>query len=291
MSNRLLITGGHVVPVDPAVDGGPDTDVLVQDGRIVAVGALGHVDAQVVDARGTIVLPGFVDTHRHTWETVLRGLLPASTLGEYLAQVVGGVGPAFGPDDVYAGTLLGSLEALDAGITTLVDWAHANNTPDHADEGVRALREAGIRAMYAHGAPAEASWYAHSDVVHPDAHRVRSRHFSSDAGLLTFALALRGPGFTTAGVVAQEWRLARELGARISVHVGMRVTGMGTQAVRELHEAGLVGPDTTYLHANTSTDDELAMIADSGGTLSISPYVEMLMGHGHPPVDLSLIHI
>lgn len=292
MSHRLLITGGHVVPVDPTVEGGPDVDVLVEDGRIVAVERdLAGVDAEIVDAAGTIVLPGFVDTHRHTWETVLRGMLPACTLDEYLAHLAGVVGPAFEPADVYAGNLLGSLEALNAGITTMVDWSHANNTPDHADEGIRALREAGIRAMYAHGTPARGDWWVGSTHGHPDdARRVRGQYFSSDDGLLTFALALRGPGVTSPEVVAHDWRLARDLAARISVHVGMRITGVHTSAVAELHEAGLLGPDTTYIHASTSTDEELALIAESGGTLSIAPYVEMLMGHGHPPTGRSLDH-
>jgi 5-methylthioadenosine/S-adenosylhomocysteine deaminase len=290
MSRKLLITGGHVVTLDPAVPVGPGTDVLVEGGQIVAVGTdLAGVDAEVVDASGTIVLPGFVDTHRHTWETVLRGMLPACTLDEYLWHVAGVVGPVFEPGDVYAGNLLGSLEAINAGITTLLDWSHINNTPDHADEGIRALRESGIRAVYAHGTPAQMDWWVGSSYNHPsDARRVRDQYFSSENDRLTFALALRGPGVTSPQVVEHDWRLARDLAARISVHVGMRITGVHTSAIDELHEAGLLGPDTTYIHASTSTDRELARIAESGGTLSIAPYVEMLMGHGHPPIGRAL---
>ncbi|MEU6698580.1 amidohydrolase family protein [Pseudonocardia sp. NPDC046786] len=286
MSTRTLITGGVVVPVDPQVESGTGVDVLIDGGRIAAVGRdLGHVDAERIDATGTVVIPGFVDTHRHTWETVLRGALPATTLDGYLGHLAGVVGPVVRPQDVYAGTLLGALEALDAGITTLLDWAHANNTPEHADAGVRALTEAGIRAVYAHGTPARGDWWLGSVHPHPaDARRVRERYFASDDGLLTFALAVRGPGFTTPEVVAADWRLARDLAARISVHVGMRVTDMRTAAVAELDAAGLLGPDTTYIHANTTTDAELDRIAATGGTLSIAPYVEMLMGHGHPPI-------
>jgi cytosine/adenosine deaminase-related metal-dependent hydrolase len=285
MTTRLLVTGGTVVTLDPTLGTLPTGDVLIEDGCIAAVGPdLSAVDAEVLDARGTVVLPGFVDTHRHTWGTVLRGTLPACTPHGCLAGPACVVGPAFSAEDVYAGTLLGALEALNAGITTLVDWADANNTPEHADAGVRALRETGIRAMYAHGTPAQAGWWLDSDLPHPaDARRVRDHHFASDDDLLTFALALRGPGFTPPDVVLRDWRLARELAARISVHVGMRVTGMAqTSAVAELDAMGVLGPDTTFVHASTSTDVELAMMAESGGTVSVAPYVEMLMGHGHP---------
>lgn len=285
---RMLITGGFVLSQDMSIGDQANCDVLVEDGVISAIrpGLADEVtDAEQIDARGTVVIPGFVDSHRHTWETFLRGALPSCTLDHYLATVIGGIGPCSEPEDVYAGNLVGAWEALNAGVTTLVDWSHCNNTPEHADAGIEALREAGLRAVYAHGTPAGPGWWGFSDRSHPeDARRVRSTHFSSDDDLLTFAMALRGPGMTLPEVTAADWRLARDLGSRITVHVGMRVTGLHTQAVAELHEAKLLGPDTTYVHANTQTDEELQMIADSGGTVSIAPYVEMLMGHGHPPV-------
>lgn len=286
MTKRLLVRNGFVVSLDPVVGTRPAADVLVEDGVIAAIEHdLSGVDAEVIDATGTIVLPGFVDTHRHTWQTSARGVLPSCTLDQYLGAVVGTLGPAYRPQDVYIGNLFGSLEALNAGITTLLDWSHCNNTPEHADAGVQGLAEAGIRAVYAHGMPAGADYWVDSVLDHPDdARRVRSRYFSSDDGLLTFALALRGPGICRPEVVAHDWALARELGARISMHSGMRITGLHVQAIDVLNRAGLLGADTTYIHLNTNTDEELALIADSGGSASVAPYVEMVMGHGHPPV-------
>jgi cytosine/adenosine deaminase-related metal-dependent hydrolase len=108
--------------------------------------------------------------------------------------------------------------------------------------------------------------------------------------LLTLALALRGPGMCTPEVVDHDWALARELDARITVHVGQRVTGFKTEMVAELHKAGLLGADTTYVHCNDTTDEEWKMIADSGGTISLSPYVELLMGHGYPPYGKALAY-
>lgn len=289
MTARTLIRNGFVVTMDDGLGDLAGADVVIEDGLIAAVGRdLAPAEAgdmQIIDATGRIVIPGFVDTHRHMWESAMRASMPSCTLDEYLGTVIGVFGPAYQPEDIYVGNYLGALEALNAGITTIVDWSHCNNSPDHADEGIRALRQAGIRAMYAHGTPAGAEWWFDSTLNHPDdARRVKDKHFSSDDDLLTYALAVRGPGVSRPEVVAHDWALARELDARISVHVGMRITGVHGSAIKDLHDAGLLGADTTYVHATTNTDEELRMIADSGGSASIAPYVELIMGHGRPPL-------
>ena len=96
-------------------------------------------------------MPGFVDTHRHTWQTPVRGMLPSCTLDEYFAGMLDNIGIQYRAEDVYIANLMGALEALNAGITTLLDWSHVNNTPEHSDAAIRGLTEAGIRAVYAHG--------------------------------------------------------------------------------------------------------------------------------------------
>ena len=284
MNRRLMIRNASVVSLDPAVGDLRGADILVEEGVIAAVGHdLGVTDAEEIDGANTIAIPGFVDTHRHTWQSALRGVLPDCSLEEYIAARCD-FGPSFRPDDVYVGNLLGSLEALNAGITTMLDWSHISNTPDHADEAIRGLLDAGIRAVYAHGVPAGVEWGGQSVLRHPDdVRRIRSRYFSSDDQLLSFAMALRVPGIATADVVAADWALARELDARITAHVGMRMSGVRQRHVSDLAELGLLGPDVTYVHCNDSTDRELDLIASSGGTVSLAPFIEMAMGHGYPP--------
>ena len=144
-----------------------------------------------------IVIPGFVDSHRHTWETVIRGIAPDVSLGGYFDLVLDQLAPAYRPEDVYAGNYLGSLEAIDAGVTTLLDWSHISNTPEHADEAIRGLRDARLRAVYCYGNPNTwlADWWYTSTLEAPeDIRRVRERYFSSDDGLLTLAMGTRGPG-------------------------------------------------------------------------------------------------
>ncbi|HKP19466.1 MAG TPA: amidohydrolase family protein [Gaiellaceae bacterium] len=285
MSERLVVRGGFVVSMDPEVGEVPNADILVEDGKIVEIGpGLEAGDAEVVDASRMIVLPGFVDTHRHTWQTPVRGVLPCCTLDAYFGDMLGRIGLNYRPDDVYVGNYAGSLEALNAGITTLLDWSHISNTPEHSDEAVHGLQDAGIRGVYAHGIPGDNSWWAYSDRPHPDdIRRIRDRYFSSEDQLLTLAMAARAVGNVTPEVARHDWGLARELGIRITVHVGMRLTGVHVNHVLGMRDAGVMGPDTTYIHCTDSTDEELDLIAETGGSASIASYVELLMGHGRPP--------
>jgi 5-methylthioadenosine/S-adenosylhomocysteine deaminase len=284
-SQRLLIRNGFVVSMDPELGEIARADVFVEDGKIVDVGRdLGVSDAEQVDATGMIVMPGFIDTHRHTWQTPVRGVLPSCTLDHYFAVMLGQVGGFYRPEDVHIGDYAGSLEALNAGVTTLLDWSHINNTPDHADAAIQGLKDAGIRAVYAHGMPTGGEWWSFSDLNHPeDIRRIRDTYFPSDDGLITLALAARQPGNSNFDVAKHDWALARELGILISVHVGMRLHTLHYNPVKDMHDLGLMGPDVCYIHMTDLTDQELDWIAETGGKASIAPYVEMLMGHGPPP--------
>jgi cytosine/adenosine deaminase-related metal-dependent hydrolase len=195
---------------------------------------------------------------------------------------------------VYAGNLAGALECLNAGITTLVDWSHINNTPEHPDAAIQGLAESGIRARYAYGSAntSLAEYWFESRIVIPadDVRRIRSTHFASDDGLLTMGLATRGPGFCVDEVVTAEWAMARELGLPVTVHVAMGRLAGRFGMVRQLHGLGLLGPDTTYVHSCYLSEEEWRMVADSGGTVSVAPQVELQMGHGWPPVMQAIEH-
>ncbi|MER5944078.1 amidohydrolase family protein [Streptomyces sp. NPDC001928] len=288
MSNRILLRGGHVLSMDPGIGDLPQGDVLIEDGQIVAVQRDISADAEVLDMAGRIVIPGFVDTHRHTWEASIRNVAPDATLDDYFVDILDTFAPLYTPEDVYAANLAGSLECLNAGITTLVDWSHINNTPAHPDAAIQALKETGIRAQYAYGSAntSMADYWFESKIAIPgdDVRRIRGKYFASDDGLLTMALATRGPGFCVNDVVNAEWALARELDIPITVHVAMGRLAGRFGMVRQLSDLGLLGPDTTYIHCCYLHDDEWQMVADSGGTISIAPQVEVQMGHGWPPV-------
>jgi len=281
-SQRILIRNGTVLTMDPHLGQLEGADVLVEDGKILEVGpGLDGGDCEVVDATGTIVMPGFVDSHRHLWQAVIRHIGSDWTHGQYLTGVHLGLSGDFRPEDTYIGNLLGAVEALDGGITTLLDWSHNIDTPDHGDAAVEALQASGMRAVFAHGGGAR-MWQLPSTVPHTrDVLRIRDQYFSSDDQLVTMAFALRGPQFSTPEVAHEDWKLVQELGTRVTVHNGDGEWGK-RRPVAWMHEHGMLDERVTHVHCSSLAPDEFQMIADSGGSASVSADVEAQMGLGWP---------
>jgi cytosine/adenosine deaminase-related metal-dependent hydrolase len=283
MPTELLIKRGSVVTVDPEIGDLPEGDILVRDGTIVDVGvnlATSASDAEVIDAQGRLVIPGLVDTHRHVWQGAIGGFTPQVTGAGYDPAVLHGIAPRHSAEDVYAGTLWGALQALDAGITTIGDWAHNLQSAEHADADLRGLQESGVRGYFLYGGPGPAS--EDPNPPHPlDARRMRDEQFGNGVnGRLRMGMALRGPCFTSPERNAQDFAFARDLGLPISVHVGMAGT---SDAVTTLQKYDLLGGDVNYAHGNMLTDEEFDLIAQSHGTLSITPSSDMLMQFGTYP--------
>ena len=270
---KTLLSGGTVLSMDPEIGDFGRGDVLIEDGVITQVAErIDAPGAEVIDATDRIVLPGFVDTHRHTWQTAFRGVGADWTFPEYVIGMHGTVKPHYRPDDVYLGNLLGRMEALHSGVTTMLDWFHAAQSPEHTDAAVAALRDAPGRSIFCFGAG-----YRTTDAVEAEVRRVRAG--LADDGLLTMALGLRAPDEIPLDSIAGELKLAAELGLRTSMHVA----GLdGSRPVAELHEHGLLRDTTTFVHANGIGDDELRMLGDAGCSVSISPDVELKMGFGWP---------
>ena len=284
-AKRTLLKNGTVLSVDRKVGNFPQADVLIEGSKIAAVGPnLSAADAEVVDASNTIVMPGFIDTHRHIWEGILRNIgadVPLEGDASYLAFILNTLAPVYRPEDAYVGDLVGLYGAIDAGITSILDWSHIQATREHADAVIRALQESGMRAVFAYGYP----WWKYPDEHQDDWIRaVAKQYFSSKDQLLTFGLASPGPEFIPFEFAKGQWELARELDALITVHVGVGSAGQHGK-LGEMGKAGLLGPDTTYIHCTTLSDDEIQMIVDTGGTFSLASPVEMMMGHGMPPTQ------
>jgi len=294
----VLIRNGHVVTMDPDASDLPGADVRIGDGVIkeIGVGLEAPDGVRVIDATDMVVLPGLVDTHRHLWQGAIGGTAGRVSLGGYFMGVMAGLAPRYEPEDVYAGTLWGALQALNAGITTMVDWSHITTTPEHTDADIKALQDSGIRAVFLHGPPVAAGlaeWFVDSELPHPeDARRVRSEYFGSGRnGRLAMGLALRGPELSTREVTKHDFNLARELDLPASIHAGMAGYAGRYRTVGTLDELGLLGPDVNYTHANLFTEEEYRLIAASGGSISSCPSVELLLGLGaYPAVGHALEH-
>lgn len=294
MSERVLLRGGYVLSMDDGIGELPVGDVLVEEGSIAAVGDLLPEDgAEVVDLSGHVVMPGFVDTHRHTWQTPFRGVCADWTLEDYFRGIRQSISPRCSAEDVYAGNYVGALEALDAGVTTILDFSHCNNTPEHADAALQGLRDAGIRAMFAYGyfpAPvAEPVFTEHGHRL-ADARRIREQELASDDALVTMGVALTELGLLPFDDTIAEARSAAELGVPTVLHTGCSWGSRVTEGIPELAHHGLLGPEQVHVHCNTLDDRDFRRLADNGCKVSSSPETEIQMGMGHPVIRRALEH-
>jgi len=285
--SKLLLKSGIVVTQDAKLGVLPTGDVLVEDDRIAAIApALPDSGAEMIDCRGHFVLPGLINAHMHTWQTALRSVAANWTLLEYFRHVHAGLATVFVPDDIQIATLAGALNQLDHGVTTLVDWAHNNPTPEHTDAGVDGLKQSGIRAAFFHGSPKpdpKPGEPHFSEVPHPrmEIERLMGGSLASADSLVTLGMAVLGPHYSTLEVSAHDFALARELGLVASMHQGggEAKTPGGWET---LMKRGLVGPHINIVHGNNLTDAQLKAFVDLGVSFSITPENEMSQGHGHP---------
>ena len=281
---RTLIRGGTVLSLDPAVGDFEHADVLIEGDRILAVGPnLANGSAEVIDASTMIVMPGFVDTHRHIWEGLLRNIgtdVPLEGRSSYISFVLHKLAPAFRPRGrVRRQPRLGARSDRrrhhdPPGLVAHPGLAGAHRRGDPGAEGLGPAGRVRLRVPVVGQVGGAAT-----ELVRPRCHGV----LLSKDQKLTLALAAPGPEFTDFEVSRDHWKLAREADARITTHVGVGSYGQDAK-VQEMGEAGLLGPDTTYIHCTTLNDTEIQMIVDTGGTVSLASPVEMMMGHGMPPI-------
>jgi 5-methylthioadenosine/S-adenosylhomocysteine deaminase len=284
--SRIRVKGATIVSMDPTLGVIEAGDLLIDNDKIIAVGRnIGSWAVREIDGRGMIAMPGFINGHIHLWQTALRGIAADWTLDQYFGVLIGKVVNLYTPQDVYTGNLVGALDQINSGVTTLFDWCHIVNTPEHADAAVDALQEAGIRAVFAYGTPMTLFG---SKEPHPvDARRMRRERLSSGEALVTMALAIRGTDFAP-GTAESDIRFARELGLPASFHVACAKHGPRPQHMQSLAEQRLLGPDINLVHANFLTPDEFRVVANNGTSVSVTPEVEMQMGLGLPPTGPAL---
>jgi cytosine/adenosine deaminase-related metal-dependent hydrolase len=283
-ATRTLIRGGTVVTMDAQGDLAQG-DVLVTGDRITEIApAMSVDDAQVVDATGCIVLPGLVNAHMHTWQTALRGVAANWTLLQYFKNMHAGLATVFSPDDLHIATLVGALNQINCGTTTLVDWCHNNPTPAHNDAAVAALLQSGIRAAFFHGTPkpdpkpGETPFW---ERPHPRAEVERLLKAHAGEPLLSIHAAVLGPHYSTLDVAMHDFRMAKDLGLIASMHQGGG-PARTPDGWERLEEAGLLGEHINIVHGHALSDAQLARFCELGMSFSAAAESEMSQGHGHP---------
>jgi 5-methylthioadenosine/S-adenosylhomocysteine deaminase len=283
MTSKILLSGGCVLTLGVKTPNFTRADVLIDDGVVAEVGTgLRARDAERVDTTDTIVMPGFVDTHRHAWTSLFRNLGDGAWSGG--APLPEAAGDHFEPEDVYAATLIGLLGAAEAGITTVVDWSPIRSDDGLADAALQAHADAGLRTVFVHaGRPPTQG----RGVAGATTRRLIARLVDAVGPSTSIALGSAVPGPTDLGRVAGEWALARELGVRIHAHAGQERSGRGV--ISEIARQGLLGEDVTFIHCADLDDADIDAIASSGASVSLVPSSEVASDIGSLPIIQQLI--
>ena len=282
----IVFRGGTVLTMDAHRTVLEAADVLVVGERIASVGPdLAVPDGTVeIDASGGIVMPGMIDTHRHMWQTAMRGYGADWTLTQYFVWYYLEHGRALRPEDVHAGNLLSAVESLDAGVTTTVDWSHGLQTTDHADAAVDALESVPGRFVLAYGNIQAGPW---EWATRPEFRTFVERRFTG-SDMLGFQMAFDVTGDPEFPERAA-FEVARDLGATVTTHAGVW-GATNDDGIRLMYENGFMAPGTVYVHAATLSEDSYQRIAATGGSVSVSTDSEQSCGQGYPPTWILRAH-
>jgi 5-methylthioadenosine/S-adenosylhomocysteine deaminase len=299
---RYLIKGGSVMSMDPAVGDFPKADVLVEGSKIVAVGPnLRAGGAEEIDANGRIVMPGFIDTHHHQFETALRSFLADGVLINdgsgspsgsitYYEYVLLKFATVYRPQDVYINEVFAGLSQLDDGVTTVHDVSQIHHTPAHSDAAVQALFDTGRRAAFGYfegageGVTVNTPGYAYPQ----DATRLVKKWFSSSDQLVHMIMG--GEVYLGAPTAAASWSIGRQLGLQVAAHIlsPFGITPLLDNLAQNKGTDGNgnfgIGPDNLFIHMTGQSDAGWKAVHDKGAQVSIACPIEMNMRHGEPPI-------
>jgi cytosine/adenosine deaminase-related metal-dependent hydrolase len=285
---RVLIQGGTIVSMDKRVRDLAQGDVLIENDKIAAVSR--HIDppagTEVIDAADTIVLPGFVNAHLHTWQSGLRGIGGDWPVPQYMSNMHRGLAMHFRPEDIYIANLMGALTSLNSGITTLVDWCHNNPTPDHTDAAIDGLEESGIRAMFLHGSPKPIpkpgeKHFSYLPMPRGEIERLMKGRLAGRDKMISLGLAILGPTYSVWEVTQQDMKLAKEHGLLVSMHVGGGAP-IVADGFERLAKEKLLSEKTNIVHGNNLSDDVIKLTVDRGVQYTVTADVEMQMGFCDP---------
>src|SRR5260221_115399 len=297
---RYVIRGGHVMSMDPKIGDFASADVLVEGKKIVAVGPNLHAgDADEIDARGKIVMPGFIDTHHHQFETALRSFLANGLLindgsggpsanPTYFEYILLTFAPVYRPEDVYISELFGGLAQLDDGVTTVHDVSQIHHSPQHSDAAIKALFDTGRRAAFGFFESAGANILGTNpgNKYPSDAPRIKKQWFSSSDQLVHMIMG--GEVYLGDASTDQSWTIGRQLDLQIAAHV---LSPFGIRPIFDKLAAGTggnghigIGPDNLFIHMTGMSDAAWQRVKDVGAQGSIAFPIEMNMRHGMPPI-------
>src|SRR3977135_2346354 len=297
---RYVIRGGYVMSMDPKIGDFANADVLVEGKKILPIGRNLHAGgADEIDARGRIVMPGFIDTHHHQFETALRSFLANGILindgsgspsadRTYFEFILLTFAPLYRPEDVYISELFGGLAQLDDGVTTVHDVSQIHHSPQHSDAAIKALFDTGRRAAFGFFESAGANILGTNpgNKYPSDAPRIKKQWFSSSDQLVHMIMG--GEVYLGDATTDQSWTIGRQLDLQIAAHI---LSPFGIRPIFDKLAAGTggnghigIGPDNLFIHMTGMADAAWQRVKDVGAQVSIAFPIEMNMRHGIPPI-------
>lgn len=283
---RTLIKGGHILSMDPAI-GSLNGDVLIEGNKIIEIAPnIAATDVAQIDATGRVVMPGFIDTHHHQFETALRSFLPNGIMfpdptregeADYLSDILGKFSKVYRPDDVYISQVFGGLSQLDAGVTTVLDVSQVHHSAKHSDALIEGLKATGRRAVFGYF-----EGYGDNLEFPGGARRIRDQFFASDDQLLTMLMG--GEAYLPGIDPLDLWKIGHDLDLQIGLHV------VGSLGMRETMDRLI--PHYTdrhlFIHMTGMSDAAWNRAKEVGAHVSLSVPIEMQMRHGFPPIQKAI---
>ncbi|HEY5542017.1 MAG TPA: amidohydrolase [Candidatus Binatia bacterium] len=272
--------------------------VRIRDGVITALDAgkpTGDDDAQEIDGEGCVLMPGFVNAHTHLYQVLLRAVWEDLELMPWLKRIYG-CARVLQPEHFYAGSLLGCVEAIRSGVTTLCEHNFLNPSPECAFETIRAIQESGLRAVFARTIMDTGEIVPECTREKPEqafrrVEEILARHERSDR--LQFMTGPNTPPInTTAGLLKEIRRFADDKALGLSAHVAeshsvvecVRREHGKNGVVELLHEFGILGSNSIFAHSVHISKDEIALLKQTGTSVSHNPVSNMMLGDGVAPV-------
>jgi cytosine/adenosine deaminase-related metal-dependent hydrolase len=280
----LLITNAYALTMDPSVGNVASVSISIRSGLIESLSEPATPHRKVLDASGMVALPGLIDTHNHLWTGILRGLVADGSTDRNYNAIKRRFGPHFRPEDTYAATVIGLVEALNSGVTTMHNWAHNIRRPEDADSSLRAHAAVGLRGRFSYGVPEGLPSGSVMDLS--DVSRVRQTWFAAAGGpMIDLGLALRGPALTPEPVYLAEWELARSLSVPATIHyASYREEVARIKVLQTLADHDLLDVTLQLVHALYADSTERSIIRSRNFCVSCAPLASMRHGLGFAPL-------
>lgn len=299
-----LLTNAIIVTVNPERDIFFDGAIAIDGSRIVEVGPAAEMGEkyreakQVTDLDGKIIFPGFVNTHNHLFQTLLKGLGDDMVLKDWLATMTFPAATNLTRDDCYQAAMLGCMEGIHSGITTMLDYMYPHNREGLCDGVLDAFRQLGIRGILGRGCMDTGAQFGvhpgimqQKDAVERDVRRLFEGYHNSADGRIKIWVAPAAMWSNSREMLEMLWKVTNEYHSGFTVHISE--TPFDREAARELHgkvdaelleELGIVGPNVLMVHCCYLTERDMEMAKKYDMKVSHNVCSNMYLSSGVAPV-------